>query len=41
MLDWRYQRHDVPCGRLFPAAAALVAWWTDNLADVTEAFATA
>jgi len=40
MLDWRYQRDDVPCGRLFPAAAALVAWWTDNLADVTDAFAT-
>lgn len=38
MLDWRYQRDDVPCGRLFPAAAALVTWWTDNLADVTEAF---
>lgn len=41
MLDWRYRRDDIPCGRLFPAAAALVAWWTDNLSDVTDAFATA
>lgn len=41
MLDWRYQRGDVPCGRMFPAAAALVTWWTDNLATVTDAFATA
>lgn len=40
MLDWRYQRDDVPCGQLFPAAATLVAWWTDNLADVTDAFTT-
>lgn len=39
MLDWRYQRDDIPCGRLFPAAAALVAWWTDNLAEVVDAFA--
>ncbi|HEY3683673.1 MAG TPA: phosphotransferase [Streptosporangiaceae bacterium] len=40
MLDWRYQRDDIPCGHLFPAAASLVAWWTDNLAAVTDAFTT-
>jgi len=39
MLEWRYRRGDVPCGRLFPPAAALVAWWTEHRPAVTDAFA--
>lgn len=38
MLRWRYQLHDARADPLFPAAAALVVWWTDSYEDVRAAF---
>ncbi|GAA0468826.1 MULTISPECIES: phosphotransferase [Streptomyces] len=38
MLDWRYRRGDRRADGLFPAAAALAVWWTDEYAAVRQAF---
>jgi hypothetical protein len=38
MLRWRYERHDDRPGPLFPAAAALVVWWTREYDRVLTAF---
>ncbi|GGO84592.1 phosphotransferase [Wenjunlia tyrosinilytica] len=38
MLQWRYQEHDRRADPLFPAAAALVVWWTREYEAVLEAF---
>jgi Ser/Thr protein kinase RdoA (MazF antagonist) len=39
MLHWRYQRRDRRSDPLFPAAAALAVWWTQEYAAVLDAFA--
>jgi len=38
MLCWRYQLHDRRADPLFPAASALVVWWTRRYAAVRDAF---
>ncbi len=38
MLRWRYERHDYRADPLFPAAAALVVWWTREYEAVFTAF---
>jgi Ser/Thr protein kinase RdoA (MazF antagonist) len=38
MLTWRYRRGDGRCDPQFPAAAALVVWWTEAYDKVLEAF---
>ncbi len=38
ILRWRYERHDYRTDPLFPAAAALVAWWTREYEGVLTAF---
>jgi homoserine kinase type II len=38
MLRWRYHRHDPRPDALFPAAAALVVWWTREYEAVLAAF---
>lgn len=38
MLRWRYQRHDRRADPQFPAAAALVVWWSSRYTAVREAF---
>lgn len=38
MLRWRYQRDDRRADPQFPAAAALVVWWTGEYARVEDAF---
>lgn len=37
-LRWRYQLHDRRADPLFPAASALVVWWTREYEAVCEAF---
>ncbi|MCK9903552.1 phosphotransferase [Frankia sp. Cpl3] len=39
MLEWRYLRGDQSCDHLFPGAAALVVWWTQNYEQVLTALA--
>ncbi|MCX4549700.1 phosphotransferase [Streptomyces sp. NBC_01387] len=39
ILRWRYQLHDRRADPLFPAASALVVWWTREYEAVCEAFA--
>jgi aminoglycoside phosphotransferase (APT) family kinase protein len=38
MLHWRYQRRDQRSDPLFPAASALVVWWTHEYGRVWDAF---
>ncbi|MGK5627756.1 phosphotransferase [Streptomyces sp. URMC 123] len=38
MLRWRYQLHDQRADHQFPAAAALVVWWTRDYDAVRDAF---
>lgn len=38
MLRWRYQLRDRRTDPQFPAAAALVVWWTDRYDEVRDAF---
>ncbi|GAA2467748.1 phosphotransferase [Streptomyces macrosporus] len=38
MLRWRYHLRDRRTDPQFPAAAALVVWWTDRYAEVRDAF---
>ncbi|WP_052847325.1 phosphotransferase [Streptomyces avicenniae] len=38
MLRWHYERHDHRADPQFPAAAALVVWWTRHHAAVSDAF---
>lgn len=38
MLSWRYERHDERTDRQFPAASALVVWWTHHYEKVLDAF---
>jgi homoserine kinase type II len=38
MLTWRYERHDARTDEQFPAASALVVWWTHHYEKVLDAF---
>ncbi len=38
MLTWRYERHDTRTDEQFPAASALVVWWTHHYEKVLDAF---
>jgi homoserine kinase type II len=38
MLSWRYERHDERTDCQFPAASALVVWWTHHYEKVLDAF---
>ncbi|MGH6655028.1 MAG: phosphotransferase enzyme family protein [Actinocrinis sp.] len=38
MLSWRYERQDSRTDEQFPAAAALVVWWTHHYEKVLDAF---
>jgi hypothetical protein len=38
MLSWRYERQDPRPDEQFPAASALVVWWTHHYEKVLDAF---
>ena len=38
MLSWRYERQDARTDEQFPAASALVVWWTHHYEKVLDAF---